>query len=169
MFKRFVRGVPGVLLDAAAIVIVCGLISFAIGQALPRKWFDFDAFPYRAFDWERKGKVYDRVRVYKWKDLVPDMSRFVPFMVKKKAVLARTPEAMARLIRETCVAEFVHWVLIVLVSPVIAYASGGAFGVVLGAAYGAGNLSFVIIQRYNRPRLRDILTRMEERNRSTSH
>lgn len=169
MFRRLVRGVPGVLLEAALIVIVCGFLSFALGQALPRRWFDFDAFPYRAFGWEKKGKVYDRVRVHKWKDSVPDMSRFVPFMVKKKAALARTPETMARLIRETCVAELVHWALIVLVSPIIAHASGGTLGAVLGAAYGAGNLSFVIIQRYNRPRLREILSRMEERKSHDSH
>jgi glycosyl-4,4'-diaponeurosporenoate acyltransferase len=163
MFKRFLRGLPGALLDAALIVVAGGLISFAIGQSLPRKWFDFDAFPYRDFRWERKGKIYDRVRVHQWKDWMPDMSRFVPFMVKKKAALARTPETMARLIRETCVAEVVHWGLIVLVSPAVAAAAGGALGAALGMAYGAGNLLFVIIQRYNRPRLREILRRMEAR------
>lgn len=169
MFKRLIRGVPGVLLDAAAIVVVGGLISFAIGQSLPRRWFDFDAFPYRDFPWEKRGTIYNRVHVHKWKDWVPDMSRFVPFMVKKKAALARTPEAMARLIRETCVAEVIHWGLIVVVSPVIALSSGGAFGVALGTAYGVGNLSFVIIQRYNRPRLREILRRMEEREKHDTH
>jgi glycosyl-4,4'-diaponeurosporenoate acyltransferase len=166
LFKRLIRGMPGVFLDAVAIAVVGGFVSFAIGQSLPRRWFDFDAFPYRDFAWEKKGKIYDRVRVHKWKDWVPDMSRFVPFMVKKKAALARTPEAMARLIKETCVAEVVHWGLIAIVSPVIALTSGGAFGALLGAVYGTCNLSFVIIQRYNRPRLREILRRMEER-RST--
>ena len=169
MFRRLIHGFPGVLLDAAAIVVVGGFISFALGQSLPRRGFDFDAFPYRDFGWEKKGKIYDRVRVHKWKDWVPDMSRFVPFMVKKKAALARTPEAMARLIRETCVAEVVHWGLIAVVSPVIALASGGTLGAVLGTAYGVGNLSFVIIQRYNRPRLREILRRMEERKKRDTH
>ena len=169
MFKRLIRGLPGVLLDAAVIAAVGGLISFAIGQSLPRRWFDFEAFPYRDFAWEKKGKIYNRVRVHRWKDWVPDMSRFVPFMVKKKAALARTPEAMARLIRETCVAEVVHWGLIAIVSPIIACASGGTLGAVLGTAYGVGNLSFVIIQRYNRPRLREILRRMEERKTRDTH
>jgi glycosyl-4,4'-diaponeurosporenoate acyltransferase len=168
MFKRLIRGFPGVFLDAVLIATVGGFISFAIGQSLPRRWFDYDAFPYRDFAWEKKGKIYNSVRVHDWKDWVPDMSRFVPFMVKKKAALARTPEAMARLIRETCVAEVVHWGLIAVVSPIIACSSGGALGLTLGTAYGVGNLSFVIIQRYNRPRLREILTRMEERKNRDS-
>lgn len=156
----------GRLLMALIIGAAGGVLSFAIGQSLPRKWFDFDRFPYKDFSWEKGGRIYEKVKVRAWKDRVPDMSRFVPGMVKKKAALARNSMSMERLIREMCVAEAVHMALIFAVSPVMAHFVGGALGTVIAALYALGNLLFVIIQRYNRPRLREILRRMEMRKRT---
>ena len=93
------------------------------------------------------------------------MSRIVPGMVKKKASLNRTPEAMALLVRETCVAETVHWALIVCVTPLLAWAVPGLSGAVIALCYVLGNLLFVIIQRYNRPRLAAIQKRLEMRRK----
>ncbi|MGI6239720.1 MAG: hypothetical protein ACOYI5_08860 [Christensenellales bacterium] len=157
------RGALAPIWETVVFVLASGLLSFFVGQALPRRWFDFNAFPYRDFPWEDGGRVYSRLNVRAWKDKLPDMSRIMPFVVKKKALLARTPEAMARLIRETCVAEIVHWGLIVLMSPVLAVWQGGVRGALFALFYAAGNLLFIIIQRYNRPRLKEVLRRMEGR------
>ena len=35
-----------------------GLLFFIIGRILPKKWFDYNAFPYKAFDCEKDGKIY---------------------------------------------------------------------------------------------------------------
>lgn len=165
---RFYGGVPlasgilGKLLAALIVGAAGGILSFVIGQSLPRKWFDFDAFPYRDFAWENGGRVYEKVKVRSWKDRVPDMSKFVPGMVKKKASLARNSSSMERLVRETCVAEAVHWALILIVAPVMGIFAGW----LIALLYAVGNLLFVVIQRYNRPRLREILRRMEMRKRA---
>lgn len=146
-----------------AAIIVGGLVSLGVGEALPRSRFNYRAFPYRTFKWERDGAVYRKLRVQKWKDKAPDMSRIVPGMVKKKAMLARDPIEMDKLIREMCVAEIVHIALIVCVSPALIAIGKGVLGVACAVLYAAGNIPFIIIQRYNRPRLVIVLDRMLER------
>ena len=72
------------------------------------------------------------------------------------------------MIRETCIAELIHLLLIVL-------APGGLLfwrtplAVVLTGLYMLGNVPFVLIQRYNRPRLIRLygkLCRKTEKSRS---
>ena len=63
---------------------VMGLLAHIIGEALPRRWFRAEAFPYRAYAWEQNGKFYQKLGIRAWKDRLPDMSRLMPDMVKKK-------------------------------------------------------------------------------------
>lgn len=153
------------LIYAAIVAAAGGFASFLIGQLLPRSLYDPDKFPYRAFRWENGGHIYEKLGVHKWKDHVPDMSRIIPGMVKKKAALARTPESMLILVKETCGAELIHWLLIVFISPLVGQAFEGWMRAFAAGAYALGNLLFVIIQRYNRPRLMEIYRRMEMRRR----
>lgn len=153
------------LIYAVIVAAAGGFALFLIGQLLPRSLYDPQKFPYRAFRWEKGGCIYEKLGVHKWKDHVPDMSRMIPGMVKKKAALARTPESMMILIKETCGAELIHWLLIIFISPLVGQALGGWLGTVAGGAYALGNLAFIIIQRYNRPRLMEIYRRMEMRRK----
>ena len=66
-------------------------------------------------------------------------------------IVPTIPQAL--LIAETCVAECVHWALIVLSLGLFLFWRGGwafAFWLVYNIL---GNVPFIIIQRYNRPRL----------------
>lgn len=153
------------LVRAVLAIAIGGVTMTVIGQSLPRRLFDPEKFPYKTYGWEAGGRIYERVGVRRWKDKAPDLSRIIPGMVKKKAVFARTPELMDRLIRETCVAEFVHWVLATVVSLIVALQFDSAWGLAAGTANALGNLVFIIIQRYNRPRLKEIMRRMEMRRR----
>lgn len=150
---------------AVIVAAAGGFAFFLIGQLLPRSIYDPNKFPYRTFRWENGGHIYEKLGVHKWKDHVPDMSRIIPGIVKKKAALARTPESMMILIKETCGAEFIHWLLIVFITPLVAQAFKGWTGAVAGGVYALGNLLFIIIQRYNRPRLMEIYRRMEMRRK----
>ena len=58
-------------------VATLGFLAHSIGEALPRRWFHADAFPWRAGRWEQGGRVYLKLGVRAWKDRLPDMSRFV--------------------------------------------------------------------------------------------
>lgn len=66
------------------------------------------------------------------------------------------------LARETCVAEAVHWALLVI-SPVLLITMTGWLSIVATVLYGLSNIPFIMIQRYNRPRLVRLYKRMNAR------
>ena len=83
---------------------------------------------------------------------------------KKKVpqnTITRDPAHLRRLILEMCNAETIHWILCFL-SPVFALLIKGWYGVAISVGYAISNLSDVIIQRYNRPRIKIILKRIEK-------
>lgn len=134
-------------------IAVLGVLSHFVGQALPRKCFDAEKPPYKAAKWEKGGKVYEKLGIKHWKDIVPDMSRIMPDMVKKKLTSENKERGMDTLIAETCVAECVHWGLIILSFGILFWWRGLWAAVFLLVYNIFGNLPFIIIQRYNRPRL----------------
>ena len=79
----------------------------------------------------------------------------------KQNTVTRDPARLRRLVQEMCNAELVHWAL-ALLSPVFALLIDGWYGVVIAIAYALFNLSDVMIQRYNRPRIMMILERLEK-------
>ena len=110
MFSRLLSQLPaffGLLLRFGVICLVMGLLSFLIGEMMPRKNFDYRAFPYAAYTWEKHGDIYLKLGINRWKDKVPDMSRYIPHTFRKKIGVMRSPEHVEGLIRETCVAELV--------------------------------------------------------------
>jgi glycosyl-4,4'-diaponeurosporenoate acyltransferase len=140
------------LLYGIIYIAALGVLSHFVGQALPRNKFDAKGFPYRPAEWEKNGKVYEKLGIKRWKDYLPDMSKIMPDMVKKKMTAAKE-QGTDVLIAETCVAECVHWALIVLSLGLFLFWRGGwafAFWLVYNIL---GNVPFIIIQRYNRPRL----------------
>ena len=85
---------------------------------------------------------------------MPDKSRYMRTMVKKTLGEDRSSKHIKRLIEETCVAEMVHWLLL-LVGPLFMLISNSVFGVIASILYSLSNVPFIMIQRYNRPRLID--------------
>ena len=133
-----------------------GILAHVLGQALPRRWFDPERFPWRLYGWERGGAVYDAVKIRAWKDRVPDMSKILGDMVKKQAPRHGSAAETEAVLLETCVAECVHWAL-TLLSAGIFFLWRSGWAVLLWLVYNVlGNVSFIVIQRYNRPRLQKL-------------
>ena len=144
-------------------VLVTGALSHVLGEMLPREWFRFDRFPFRSAAWEKEGRIYEHLGIQKWKDAAPDMSKLMGKMFPKKVVGRPDSGQILRLMEETCVAEFVHLVLILL-SPLLLHYVHGGFGLAFLLVYDLlGNLPFLLIQRYNRPKLLRIYRRMQLR------
>ena len=133
-------------------VATLGFLAHSIGEALPRRWFHADAFPWRAGRWEQGGRVYLKLSVRAWKDRLPDMSRFVHGMYRKNIRAHREADCMERLVQETCVAECVHWVLLGL-SPVFIFTMAQPYAAIAATLYALSHVPFIVIQRFNRPRL----------------
>jgi len=128
--------------------LVVGWSLFFLGRLIPKGAFNPERFPLKTHDFEKKLYVF--LRVKKWQKNAPDMSRiFLKLMIKKQASLDTDYSLM---IHETCVAEIVHAVQSILGFACLALWEG-AGGVIVSVGYFFGNTAFVIIQRYNRPRL----------------
>ena len=150
------------LLKCILYVAAIGIMANVIGNALPRRWFHPDRFPYRSFAWERDGRIYEKIGIRVWKDKLPDMSKVVHNMYRKEVNPRPNAENLERLIQETCVAEMVHYVLILLSLAVIKIWEG-AWGWVAWGLCILGNLPFSLIQRFNRPRLQKALRRLQSK------
>lgn len=148
------------LLLCALYVFCIGILSHFIGNALPRSWFCAEKAPWRSAGWERDGRIYDAIGIRKWKDKVPDSSKYARDMVPKSIAARPTCESIGRLVAETCVAECVHAALMLASLPVL-WIWPGAGGAVVYFLCILGNLPFILIQRFNRPRL----LRMQQRMR----
>lgn len=154
-------------LKSVIYVLVLGIASHYIGEALPRRWFYWNRFPFCTWKWERNGKIYELVGIKAWKDHMPDMSRMMKDMVPKRVGICPTSDEVWLLVQETCVAEIVHAALCVL-SPALYFFWKNWIGIFLGAVVILGNLPFIMIQRYNRPALVSLAKRLalrEERKR----
>lgn len=139
-----------------------GIAAHFIGEVLPRSWFDADRFPFRCQTWEQNGRIYEKIGVRKWKDRLPDKSKMAKHMVRKSVSLTGGADQVERLVQETCVAEIVHWVLMLL-SWIIRLLCGSWYGTVIAVLYALSHVPYIIIQRYNRPKLQMLAQRLKQR------
>lgn len=142
-------------------LIITGVIAFFAGRLLPKNWFRPDLFPYRCCKFEKDGQIYDKLNIRKWQNKVPDMSRILPKWMPAKNLSGNFRERMPRMLQETCVAEFIHSALCVTGLRCLKLYPGIG-GVIIVLLYiVVFNLPFIIIQRYNRPRLMKLLKRIQ--------
>lgn len=140
---------------------ITGLLSFFVGRALPKEWFHYDQYPYRTFSFEQSGKIYDALKIRKWKDRVPDMSRIFPMWIpSKKLGTSLDVEQVEQMLLETCIAECIH-TLLGIAGFVCVLLWDGPGGWVMSLLFLLGNIPFCMIQRYNRPKFVRILRRLE--------
>ncbi len=110
--------------------------------------------------WYQVGKfeenLYEKLQVKKWKDRMPTYSKDT-FSMKKRTI--------DEIVQATCQSEITHEVIAVLsFLPILASLKFDSFMVffitsVLAACF---DLSFVVIQRYNRPRLVKMVKKMKK-------
>ena len=139
------------LLHCFLYLAATGIFGFLLGRLLPKRWFSAERFPFRSQPWEEK--LYRLLRVKQWQNKLPDMSRIFPKLMPAKRLTPQTMTDLPRMIEETCVAELTHTVLSFL-GLAMPFLWRGAGGWIAAAVYIVfGNLTFILVQRYNRPRL----------------
>ena len=85
-------------------------------------------------------------------------------MYPKKVDSTPNTDNLRHLIEETCVAEFIHLSLIVCSLALLVICRGVMRWIGIGACL-IGNVPFILIQRFNRPRLQLALDRLEKREK----
>lgn len=133
-------------------IAAIGTISFILGRLIPRDVLNEDYFPFRAFDFEDGGRIYDKIDIKNWMNKLPDMSRILPGVMPTKKLDGRMLDKLPIMIKETCMAELIH-ALLIPAGFVCLFIWRGAGGALVTAAYEIFNFLFILIQRYNRPKL----------------
>lgn len=140
-------------------LVSISLIVWFIGRIFPRKWIRENAFPFRSFAFEKGGKIYEKIKIRKWKTKFPDASVLLHKIIKKipiKRMENRSANKVSILIKESCVAEATHVIALVL-GFVCLRIKRGFGGAILSILYALPNIPPILIQRYNRPRLKKAL------------
>ena len=145
-----------------------GILAHMIGEALPRKWFNPEAWPFAPYKFEQNGRIYDKLAVRRWKDRLPDMSKVMHDMTRKSVSMSQGSKHAENVVRETCVAETVHWVLMLL-SWLIYRIYACTLGAIIAIVYALSHIPFIIIQRYNRPTLLLLAKRLKQREERILH
>ncbi|MBQ7918441.1 MAG: hypothetical protein IJ324_00650 [Lachnospiraceae bacterium] len=149
----------GILLTLA---ITAGTIAYhfvmrlAVGSivnAIMHNHADYRKPWYQMHSFEKK--LYEKLGVKKWKGKMPTYDPSL-FSVKEKS--------FDEIVQATCQAEIVHEIIVVFsFLPLVAVIWFGSFMVFLLTSIGAAcmDLTFVMMQRYNRPRLVKMAERMK--------
>ena len=149
--------------------LLISVCSFPIGRMIPKEYFAYHVFPYKPFSFEKNGKLYERLGIKKWQNHLPDMSRIFPQWMPPKNMSGNYRDRLPTMIQETCVAEFTHGMLSIF----------GLFGLSMwdsswrfllaGIYIFVFNLPYVIIQRYNRPRLVKVYNKLKMKNQDFAY
>lgn len=119
--------------------------------------FDPDAPVYKTFAWEKSGEIYDKLfKVRSWKKYIPCGSKLYPDTFSLQNLVSADFEYLTLWLKESCRAEFCHWMMMV---PGFFFflwnsVSGGWFMVFYAVS---NNLIPIILQRFNRPRIRRLI------------
>lgn len=142
-----------ILLKCATYLAAVGVIGFVAGRLIPKQRLKPESGLFSSFSFEKNGKLYEKLGVRKWQKRLPDMSRILPLWMPPKNLSGDYAERLPQMIQETCVAELIHIAISILGLPCL-WLWPGVGGVTITAIYILLlNLPFILIQRYNRPRL----------------
>ena len=139
-----------------------GIISYPVGRFISKRDPNPDGFLFRERAWELGGKIYEKLHIKSWQSKIPDVSKVLHrWMPRKKLIVGFNAETVRMMIRETCTAEAVHSLLNVAGLWLLNLWEGLG-GILMYLIYVIiGNLPFILVQRYNRPRLKVLLSRLE--------
>lgn len=151
------------------LLILYGLIwtGFHLGagyvaQRLPGRLFADVPLVSREYGWEDSGQLYERLGIRCWKDHLPEAGAFLRGGFPKRHLQSGDPVYLGQFALETCRAECSHWLTWSLALTFFAW-NPWEVGVVMLIYGAASNLPCILVQRYNRIRLRRVARTLARR------
>jgi len=152
-----------------AILDVFAWVCFHLGigywcSRLPISNFDPQESKYQTKSWEKDGEIYEKIfHVRAWKKLIPSGARVYAGAFEIKNLPSYNFDYVERWLKEICRAEYCHWVMML---PGLLFFFWNSVEVAWWmVAYAvANNLVPIIMQRYNRPRVRRLLAQIEKKS-----
>jgi glycosyl-4,4'-diaponeurosporenoate acyltransferase len=149
-FRFFRVNLLTFILFSLAMTIIC--------EKIPKKLYHYKKWLFRERNWEQGGRIYEIFGVKKWKSKLPDISDFMKWRFNKKHLAESSSNYLSVFLTESCKSEFTHWMIIIstLFFELWNDWVTTLFMFVIACFL---NLPYIIIQRYNRPRLIKLLRR----------
>lgn len=151
-----------VLLGVAAVIAVDGLFAFLI-RRLPAKWFSHEKKFFRVSP--REKKLYEKLKIRKWKDKIPELGQFTNFR-KNKIADPHSNEYLTRYMLEAAYGEVIHLAGIVAGFVIIFFYPLNywlCFGFPIAVINALMNIPSLLILRYNFYKLKILYSANERR------
>ncbi|MBO1198185.1 glycosyl-4,4'-diaponeurosporenoate acyltransferase [Staphylococcus simiae] len=132
------------------------LIIANVGTYIPRHFFVKHHNWFSSFKFEQQGKFWQgRFKVHLWKKMIPEGQKINSKIYNKKHLTAYDSNTIETMIIETERAELIHWLSIL---PVVIFVYAPKYLKIINVLYVLiVNIPIIVVQRYNRPRLRRLL------------
>jgi glycosyl-4,4'-diaponeurosporenoate acyltransferase len=150
------------LLTSGLLWLVGSLLIGGMANRLPAAALARDGVLTRPRPWGESTAGYERrLGIRSWKNRLPDAGNALPGGVTKAHLVTRDRQALERLVAETRRAELVHlalwplWLVTLLWLP----PAGVLINLLFATLF---NLPCLWLQRYNRLRLQQLLSRMDQ-------
>jgi len=148
------------LLLSVGLWLGCSIMVGACANHIPLRWIQWIAEPARSRGAPAGARlIYERrLAIRRWKSWIPDAGAVLPGGIRKADLARRDPLALQRLIAETWRAELVHWALwpVWLLTALWLPPLGVMLNLLFATVF---NLPCLLLQRYNRLRLIQLLQR----------
>ncbi len=116
---------------------------------------------FQTFPWEKDGAIYDKLfHVRSWKRFIPNGSALYRGTFSIKNLVTNDPAYLKRWLMESVRSEICHWIMIVPGFFFFLWNSIEVSWFMVAYAF-LNNLVPIIMQRYNRPRVRKLLAHYE--------
>ena len=163
----FIPDEHALLVDILAWIVIHLSIGFGSSR-IPIAWFNVRQRLYRTYRWEKGGAVYQRIfRIHTWKNWMPNGGALYPNTFSIRRLNSYNIDYLERWLQESCRAEFCHWMMI-FPGFLFFFWNNVLMGcwMVFYAVF--NNLFPIIIQRYNRPRMLQVISRLRRKSTSES-
>ncbi len=159
MQKIFLSPMQTFLMDVITWVVFHLSIGF-LSSKIPHEWLNPNLRFFMSYAWEKEGKIYDQIfHVRAWKDLIPDGSRLYRGSFSVKHLPTNDPAYLIYWLKESVRSELCHWAMIV--PGFFFFLWNGVFTGWLMILYAfLNNLAPIIMQRFNRPRMRRLIMQL---------
>jgi len=144
-----------IIIDIVAWFIIHMSVSYIMSRQ-PLASFKPDSWLYRQRNWEKNGRIYERLfRLKSWRKKLPDGAAVFKNGFEKKRLKETSQRYLLDFISETCRAELTHWIVL-LFGFIFLIWNIWWVGIVMIIYATIVNMPCIITQRYNRIKLRRI-------------
>jgi len=126
-------------------------------------YFLKDSFLYQTRSWEKKSNIYKKLKVKRWKKYLPDGGGLFKGGYAKRQLKDFSTENLNKFLIESRRAELTHWLAICPFWVFGFFAPLHVVWIMLVYAL-VVNMPCIIAQRYNRPRIMELLSKKNKMN-----